>query len=176
MAPLSTQFIFEVLKLTKLNTREVIFCFALLIEYLVSQVMSIKAIRIAIRLTIEGADQFVQFQTWIFTMVAISCIVTQLNYLNMVCITLNFYVSIMFCIWNIKLEPGFIFSLEEMIYTFCVGFLLCMSCCLFFTWGSILVCRRRGSYFCRLCGPAYYQYVFSSKVIAYHYINQWNIL
>ena len=79
---------------------EVIFCFALLIEYLVSQVMSIKAIGIAIRLTIEGADQFVQFQTWIFTMVAISCIITQLNYLNMVCITLNFYVSIMFCIWK----------------------------------------------------------------------------
>ncbi|KAK8465714.1 hypothetical protein PHAVU_009G156800 [Phaseolus vulgaris] len=46
-------------------------------------VMSIKAIGIAIRLTIEGADQFAHVQTWIFTMVAISCIVTQLNYLNM---------------------------------------------------------------------------------------------
>ncbi|KAH1112391.1 hypothetical protein AAZX31_04G188700 [Glycine max] len=52
-------------------------------------VMSIKAIGIAIRLTIEGADQFVQFQTWIFTMVAISCIVTQLNYLNMALDTFN---------------------------------------------------------------------------------------
>ncbi|KAL2639022.1 hypothetical protein AAZV13_06G145700 [Glycine max] len=52
-------------------------------------VMSIKAIGIAIRLTIEGADQFVQFQTWIFTMVAISCIITQLNYLNMALDTFN---------------------------------------------------------------------------------------
>ncbi|XP_020201958.1 probable magnesium transporter NIPA7 [Cajanus cajan] len=52
-------------------------------------VMSIKAIGIAIRLTLEGADQFVQFQTWIFTMVAISCIVTQLNYLNMALDTFN---------------------------------------------------------------------------------------
>jgi len=34
------------------------FSFALLIECIVSQVMSIKAIGIAIRLTIEGADQF----------------------------------------------------------------------------------------------------------------------
>jgi len=56
--------------------------------------MSIKAIGIAIRLTIEGADQFAHVQTWIFTMVAISCIVTQLNYLNMVCIALNICVNI----------------------------------------------------------------------------------
>ncbi|RDY00721.1 putative magnesium transporter NIPA6, partial [Mucuna pruriens] len=52
-------------------------------------VMSIKAIGIAIKLTIEGADQFVHFQAWIFTMVAISCMVTQLNYLNMALDTFN---------------------------------------------------------------------------------------
>ncbi|KAJ1386606.1 Magnesium transporter NIPA [Sesbania bispinosa] len=52
-------------------------------------VMSVKAIGIGIKLTLEGANQFVYFQTWIFTMVAISCIVTQLNYLNMALDTFN---------------------------------------------------------------------------------------
>ncbi|XP_048335542.2 probable magnesium transporter NIPA7 isoform X3 [Ziziphus jujuba] len=46
-------------------------------------VMSIKAIGIAIKLTLEGTNQLIYFQTWIFAMVAISCIITQLNYLNM---------------------------------------------------------------------------------------------
>ncbi|KAG6793171.1 hypothetical protein POTOM_002362 [Populus tomentosa] len=47
-------------------------------------VMSIKAIGIAIKLTIEGINQAKYFQTWIFAMVVITCIITQLNYLNMV--------------------------------------------------------------------------------------------
>ncbi|CAJ2676770.1 unnamed protein product [Trifolium pratense] len=46
-------------------------------------VMSVKAIGIAIKLTLEGANQIFYFQTWIFTMVAITCIIVQLNYLNM---------------------------------------------------------------------------------------------
>ncbi|KAI4336490.1 hypothetical protein L6164_015012 [Bauhinia variegata] len=46
-------------------------------------VMSVKAIGIAIELTLEGTNQFLFFQTWIFAMVAVSCIITQLNYLNM---------------------------------------------------------------------------------------------
>ncbi|KAL2342871.1 hypothetical protein Fmac_004156 [Flemingia macrophylla] len=46
-------------------------------------VMSVKAIGIAIKLTLEGANQVFYFQTWIFTMVAITCIIVQLNYLNM---------------------------------------------------------------------------------------------
>ncbi|KAF8023001.1 hypothetical protein BT93_F0495 [Corymbia citriodora subsp. variegata] len=46
-------------------------------------VVSIKAIGIAIKLTLEGTDQIVYFQTWIFAMVAVTCIITQLNYLNM---------------------------------------------------------------------------------------------
>ncbi|KAI4369290.1 hypothetical protein MLD38_017748 [Melastoma candidum] len=52
-------------------------------------VMSIKAIGIAIELTFEGLNQAVYFQTWIFAMVAITCIVTQLNYLNMALDTFN---------------------------------------------------------------------------------------
>ncbi|KAF9660906.1 hypothetical protein SADUNF_Sadunf19G0012400 [Salix dunnii] len=46
-------------------------------------VMSIKAIGIAIKLSLEGTNQAKYFQTWIFAMVAITCIITQLNYLNM---------------------------------------------------------------------------------------------
>ncbi|XP_022156320.1 probable magnesium transporter NIPA6 isoform X1 [Momordica charantia] len=45
-------------------------------------VMSIKAIGIAIKLTMEGWSQVAHFQTWVFVMVAISCIIIQLNYLN----------------------------------------------------------------------------------------------
>ncbi|XP_042970988.1 probable magnesium transporter NIPA6 isoform X2 [Carya illinoinensis] len=52
-------------------------------------VMSIKAIGIAIELTLEGTNQLKYFQTWIFAMVAITCIITQLNYLNMALDTFN---------------------------------------------------------------------------------------
>ncbi|XP_068661451.1 probable magnesium transporter NIPA6 isoform X2 [Aristolochia californica] len=52
-------------------------------------VMSIKAIGIAIKLTIEGYSQVTYFQTWVFAMVAITCIITQLNYLNMALDTFN---------------------------------------------------------------------------------------
>ncbi|XP_058218395.1 probable magnesium transporter NIPA6 [Rhododendron vialii] len=45
-------------------------------------VMSIKAIGTAIKLTLEGSSQVASFQTWIFAMVAVTCIITQLNYLN----------------------------------------------------------------------------------------------
>eukprot|EP00262_Sarcandra_glabra_P006110 TRINITY_DN1818_c0_g1_i1.p1 TRINITY_DN1818_c0_g1~~TRINITY_DN1818_c0_g1_i1.p1 ORF type:complete len:208 (+),score=18.20 TRINITY_DN1818_c0_g1_i1:43-624(+) len=52
-------------------------------------VMSIKAIGIAIKLTLEGTSQVAYYQTWIFAMVAITCIITQLNYLNMALDTFN---------------------------------------------------------------------------------------
>ncbi|ESW31894.1 hypothetical protein PHAVU_002G277100 [Phaseolus vulgaris] len=46
-------------------------------------VMSVKAIGIAIKLTIEGSNQAFYFQTWIFVMVLLTCVMVQLNYLNM---------------------------------------------------------------------------------------------
>ncbi|CAL9145560.1 unnamed protein product [Musa hybrid cultivar] len=52
-------------------------------------VMSIKAIGIAIKLTLEGVNQAGYFQTWVFAMVAISCIIIQLNYLNKALDTFN---------------------------------------------------------------------------------------
>ncbi|XXG65178.1 hypothetical protein AAC387_Pa05g2949 [Persea americana] len=52
-------------------------------------VMSIKAIGIAIKLTLEGQSQVGYFQTWIFAMAAVTCIITQLNYLNKALDTFN---------------------------------------------------------------------------------------
>ncbi|GAB2277671.1 hypothetical protein Dimus_012376 [Dionaea muscipula] len=46
-------------------------------------VMSVKAIGIAIKLTLEGTNQFKYLASWVFGMVAISCIIIQLIYLNM---------------------------------------------------------------------------------------------
>ncbi|CAA0831142.1 Probable magnesium transporter NIPA6 [Striga hermonthica] len=45
-------------------------------------VMSIKAIGIAIKLTLEGNNQVAHFKSWVFAMVAVTCIATQLIYLN----------------------------------------------------------------------------------------------
>ncbi|XP_062177587.1 probable magnesium transporter NIPA6 isoform X1 [Alnus glutinosa] len=45
-------------------------------------VVSIKAIGIAIKLTLEGVSQIAYPQTWFFLTVAVICVITQLNYLN----------------------------------------------------------------------------------------------
>ncbi|XP_059450172.1 probable magnesium transporter NIPA6 isoform X2 [Corylus avellana] len=45
-------------------------------------VVSIKAIGIAIKLTLEGVSQIAYPQTWFFFTVAVICVITQLNYLN----------------------------------------------------------------------------------------------
>ncbi|XP_051139153.1 probable magnesium transporter NIPA6 [Andrographis paniculata] len=52
-------------------------------------VMSIKAVGIAIKLTLIGYSQVSHFQSWVFAMVAGSCIITQLNYLNKALDTFN---------------------------------------------------------------------------------------
>lgn len=50
------------------------------------QVVSIKAIGIAIKLTLEGTNQLIYAETWFFMTVGAICVITQLNYLNKVCI------------------------------------------------------------------------------------------
>ncbi|XP_021742065.1 probable magnesium transporter NIPA6 isoform X1 [Chenopodium quinoa] len=52
-------------------------------------VMSVKAIGIAIKLTLDGANQFKYLHAWIFAMVSVTCIIIQLNYLNMALDTFN---------------------------------------------------------------------------------------
>lgn len=45
-------------------------------------VMASKAAGIALKLTFEGSNQFVYFQTWFFTVILIGCCLLQINYLN----------------------------------------------------------------------------------------------
>ncbi|XP_028765683.1 probable magnesium transporter NIPA6 [Neltuma alba] len=52
-------------------------------------VVSIKAIGIAIKLTLEGVNQITFPQTWFFLTVATICVITQLNYLNKALDTFN---------------------------------------------------------------------------------------
>ncbi|CAH9087934.1 unnamed protein product [Cuscuta europaea] len=52
-------------------------------------VMSIKAVGIAIKLTLEGSSQVAHLQTWVFVMVSVLCIISQLNYLNKALDTFN---------------------------------------------------------------------------------------
>ncbi|KAG5526772.1 hypothetical protein RHGRI_032886 [Rhododendron griersonianum] len=52
-------------------------------------VLSIKAIGIAIKLTLQGTSQIAYPQTWFFLSVAVICVVMQLNYLNKALDTFN---------------------------------------------------------------------------------------
>ncbi|XP_057429785.1 probable magnesium transporter NIPA1 [Lotus japonicus] len=45
-------------------------------------VMSVKAVGIALKLTFEGMNQFIYFETWFFTMIVIGFCLMQINYLN----------------------------------------------------------------------------------------------
>ncbi|PHT97764.1 putative magnesium transporter NIPA5 [Capsicum chinense] len=54
-----------------------------------SLVMSVKAIGIALKLTLSGMNQLIYPQTWAFTMIVIVCIITQMNYLNKALDTFN---------------------------------------------------------------------------------------
>ncbi|KAF7842778.1 putative magnesium transporter NIPA4 [Senna tora] len=52
-------------------------------------VMSVKALGIALKLTISGMNQLFYPQTWVFTLVVIVCVLTQMNYLNKALDTFN---------------------------------------------------------------------------------------
>lgn len=46
--------------------------------------MSVKALGIALKLTFAGMNQLIYPQTWVFAMVVLVCVLTQMNYLNKV--------------------------------------------------------------------------------------------
>lgn len=48
--------------------------------------MSVKALGIALKLTFSGLNQLTYPQTWAFTMIVITCVIIQMNYLNKVSI------------------------------------------------------------------------------------------
>ncbi|CAN1835272.1 Probable magnesium transporter NIPA2 [Linum perenne] len=45
-------------------------------------VMSVKAVSIALKLSFSGMNQFTYFETWIFTIIVVTCCLLQINYLN----------------------------------------------------------------------------------------------
>jgi hypothetical protein len=47
-------------------------------------VMSVKALGIALKLTFSGMNQLIYPQTWVFTLIVLTCVITQMNYLNKV--------------------------------------------------------------------------------------------
>ncbi|PKI34774.1 hypothetical protein CRG98_044841 [Punica granatum] len=51
--------------------------------------MSVKAVGIALKLTFSGMNQFIYFQTWIFTVIVVLFSLTQVNYLNKALDTFN---------------------------------------------------------------------------------------
>ncbi|KAG6780175.1 hypothetical protein POTOM_013029 [Populus tomentosa] len=52
-------------------------------------VMSVKALGIALKLTLSGTNQLIYPQTWVFAFVVITCVLTQMNYLNKALDTFN---------------------------------------------------------------------------------------
>lgn len=52
-------------------------------------VMSVRALGIALKLTFSGMNQLIYPQTWVFAVVVIICVLTQINYLNMALDTFN---------------------------------------------------------------------------------------
>ncbi|KAJ0972087.1 hypothetical protein J5N97_020046 [Dioscorea zingiberensis] len=52
-------------------------------------VMGVKALGIALKLTFSGMNQLIYPQTWAFTIVVVTCVVTQMNYLNKALDTFN---------------------------------------------------------------------------------------
>ena len=45
-------------------------------------VMAVKAFGIAIKLTFAGSNQFLHWSTYLFAIVAVGCILVQMNYFN----------------------------------------------------------------------------------------------
>ncbi|CAI0378638.1 unnamed protein product [Linum tenue] len=57
-------------------------------------VMSVKAVSIALKLSFSGMNQFVYFETWIFTIIVITCCLLQINYLNKVAFLWPFPITV----------------------------------------------------------------------------------
>ncbi|GLT58762.1 hypothetical protein SLA2020_316300 [Shorea laevis] len=52
-------------------------------------VMSVKALGIVLKLTFSGMNQLIYPQTWVFVLVVLTCVLTQMNYLNKALDTFN---------------------------------------------------------------------------------------
>ena len=54
------------------------------------QVMSVKALGTALKLTFEGNNQLLYPETWFFMLIVATCVIMQMNYLNKVGIPIVF--------------------------------------------------------------------------------------
>lgn len=52
-------------------------------------VMSVKALGTSLKLTFEGTNQLIYPETWFFTMIVVTCVIMQMNYLNKALDTFN---------------------------------------------------------------------------------------
>ncbi|KAK3028251.1 hypothetical protein RJ639_037585 [Escallonia herrerae] len=66
-----------------------LFASGFFVEVMLWQVMSVKALGIALKLTLSGMNQLIYPQTWVFTVVVAVCVITQMNYLNKALDTFN---------------------------------------------------------------------------------------
>lgn len=57
--------------------------------------MSVKALGIALKLTFSGMNQLLYPQTWVFTTIVLTCVITQMNYLNKVIQILGDFINLL---------------------------------------------------------------------------------
>lgn len=77
--------------------------------------MSVKAIGIALKLTLSGMNQLIYPQTWVFTVVVVACVLTQMNYLNKVHLSL---ISPPFSYFFLPSLSSFIFTTSTLVPNF----------------------------------------------------------
>lgn len=89
--------------LDSVNWMDVVSDCGLIQLWFLEQVISVKAVAIALKLSFGGSNQFIYIQTWFFIVVVIVCCLVQLNYLNKVsvhnvdaiCVNLHLCVSLL---------------------------------------------------------------------------------
>lgn len=74
------------------------------------QVMGVKALGIAMKLTLSGVNQLVYPQTWIFAIIVTTFLLTQMNYLNKV--TMNFLFQLLFLLFSATIFERSIFFIS----------------------------------------------------------------
>lgn len=86
------------------------FCMNLTLWRIIWQVMSVKALGIALKVTLSGMNQLIYPQTWTFALVVTVCVLTQMNYLNKVKNVSEFMIISLPWWWIVKLALNLHFN------------------------------------------------------------------
>jgi len=109
------------------------------------QVMSVKALGTALKLTFEGNNQLLYPETWFFVFIVATCVITQMNYLNKVRnveILLFVYTNKL----NVLIFPKVCFCINHVpSFLHCSPFLLDLLCSVLLTFWCLF------SMFCIAC-------------------------